>query len=88
MTRRKAAPALTLIKKVRAQFQELTGEEPLTISGLAQVEGGWQATVEVVELRRIPDSTSLLASYRVTTDAAGDIAQYERVRRYQRGAAD
>jgi Gas vesicle synthesis protein GvpO len=32
-------------------------------------------------LQRIPDTSSLLATYRVTTDDAGDIAGYERVRR-------
>jgi hypothetical protein len=44
--------------------------------------------VDVVELRRVPDTASLLATYRVTTDATGDVVGYERVRRYNRGQAD
>jgi Gas vesicle synthesis protein GvpO len=36
---------------------------------------------------RIPDTSSLLATYRVTTDDAGDVAGYERVRRYNRSSA-
>jgi hypothetical protein len=35
-----------------------------------------------------PDTASLLASYRVTADEAGDITGYERTRRYHRGEAD
>jgi hypothetical protein len=81
-------PALTRVRKVREQFQELTGQEPVSVSGLARVDGGWELMVEVVELRRIPDTASLLAIYRVTTDEAGEIAGYERVRRYNRGNAD
>ncbi len=88
MTAAKAVSAVTRVRKVREQFRELTGQEPVSVSGLAQIDGGWQVTVEVVELRRIPDTASVLATYRVTTDDAGDIAGYERVRRYNRGDAD
>ncbi len=88
MTAAEAVSAVARVRKVREQFRELTGQEPVSVSGLAQIDGGWQVTVEVVELRRIPDTASLLATYRVTTDDAGDIAGYERVRRYNRGDAD
>jgi hypothetical protein len=57
-------------------------------SSLAQVDGGWELAVDVVELRRVPDTASVLATYRVTTDDAGDVASYERVRRFTRGEAD
>jgi hypothetical protein len=79
---------LDRVKKARDQFQELTGLEALAVSGLAKVDGGWEVEVDVVEVPRIPDSTSLLATYRVTTDEAGDVTGYERVRRFNRGAAD
>lgn len=75
-------------RKTREQFQELTGYEAESISGLAQVDNGWSVEVDVVELRRVPDTASLLATYRVTTDATGDVVGYERVRRYNRGQAD
>jgi hypothetical protein len=86
--RQVAASAVTLVRKTREQFQELTGHEPESVSGLSQVENGWRVDVEVVELRRIPDTASLLATYRVTTDDAGDVVGHERVRRYSRGQAD
>jgi Gas vesicle synthesis protein GvpO len=73
------------VRKVREQLHELTGCAPVSISGLAQVNGGWQLEVDVVEVRRVPDTASVLATYRVTTDEAGDVAGYERLRRYNRG---
>jgi hypothetical protein len=81
-----SAPAR--VKKVREQLRELTGCEPVSISGLAKVNGGWELEVDVVEVRRVPDTASLLAMYRVTTDESGDVAGYERLRRYNRGRAD
>jgi Gas vesicle synthesis protein GvpO len=56
--------------------------------GLARIDDGWTLEVDVVELRRIPDTASLLATYRVTTDDAGEVAGYECVRRFNRGKAD
>ena len=88
MTAAKAVSAVTRVRRTREQFQELTGYEPESISGLARVDGGWEVEVDVVELRRIPDTASLLATYRVTTDDAGDVVGYERVRRFNRGQAD
>jgi hypothetical protein len=83
-----ARSVVARVTQVREQFQQLTGQEPVAVSGVARVDDGWQFTVEVVELRRIPDTASLLASYRVTTDDAGDVTGYERVRRFRRGDAD
>jgi hypothetical protein len=82
------ASAVTRVRKTREQFQELTGYEAESISGLAKVDNGWSVEIDVVELRRIPDTASLVATYRVTTDATGDVVSYERVRRYNRGQAD
>jgi ABC-type transport system substrate-binding protein len=55
-----------------------------TIVALAAVSAVDSASAQS---RRIPDTSSLLARYRVTTDAAGDVAGYERVRRYNRSSA-
>jgi hypothetical protein len=41
--------------------------------------------LEVVESRRIPDSTDILATYRVETDDEGDLTGYQRMSRYVRG---
>jgi hypothetical protein len=87
MTEPAALSTPARVRKVREQLHELTGCEPVSVSALAQVNGGWQLEVDVVEVRRVPDTASVLATYRVTTDDAGDVAGYERVRRYNRGRA-
>jgi hypothetical protein len=71
---------LTRVKRARDQFQDLTGLEALAVSGLAKIDGGWQVEVDAVEIPRIPDTASLLATYRVTTDEAGDVTTYTRLR--------
>lgn len=51
-------------------------------------DGGWIVDVDVLEVARIPDTTSLLATYEVELDPAGDLIQYRRIARYRRGAQD
>lgn len=51
-------------------------------------DDGWCVVVDVLEVPRIPDTTSLLASYEVRLDQQGELMEYRRVRRYRRGAAD
>jgi hypothetical protein len=85
MDERTTLPAHIRITKARQQLHELTGYEAVSVSSLAQTDGGWELAVDVVELRRIPDTASVVATYRVTTDDAGDVASYERLRRYNRG---
>jgi hypothetical protein len=41
--------------------------------------------VEVVEVRRIPDTTDVLALYEVEMDTDGAMEGYRRLRRYARG---
>jgi hypothetical protein len=48
----------------------------------------WRVCVDVVEVRRIPDTMSLMATYEVDLAEDGDLLGYRRVRRYHRGAAD
>ncbi|OEV05813.1 gas vesicle protein [Streptomyces oceani] len=70
------------------QLTELLGAEPSSVSALRSVEAGWSADVEVVEIERIPDTSSVMASYRVQLDRQGRLLGYERVRRYARGQID
>jgi Gas vesicle synthesis protein GvpO len=88
MTDNETPSMLARVRRVREQVRELTGCEPVSVSGLAAIDGGWELMVDVVELRRIPDTASLLATYRVTTDDTGEVAGYERLRRFNRSEAD
>lgn len=70
------------------QLAELLGRPPESVSALRHTDEGWEADVEVLEVERIPDTTSVLASYRVTLDEEGDLVEYRRTRRYTRGQID
>lgn len=54
-------------------------------SAFQATDDGWELRVEVVELIRVPDTTSILATYTVRLDESGDLKGYERVHRYSRG---
>ncbi|MGW7065029.1 gas vesicle protein GvpO [Streptomyces sp. NPDC054904] len=87
--RRPTAPGPAAAMRAAAQqLAELLGRHPDSVSSLKPTEDGWEAQVEVVELERIPDTTSVMASYRVTLDEEGELISYERTRRYTRGMID
>jgi Gas vesicle synthesis protein GvpO len=70
------------------QITELTGKEPEGVTGVERGEDGWVVGVEVVEDRRIPSSTDILATYEIELDMDGELMSYRRVRRYPRGRGD
>ncbi|MGK4585244.1 gas vesicle protein [Kitasatospora sp. HPMI-4] len=84
--RRVSAPQA--MRYAAQQLTELLGRTPESVSALKPIEDGWQADVEVVELERVPETTSVIASYRVTLDKEGELMAYERIRRYTRGQID
>jgi hypothetical protein len=67
---------------------ELTGKDPESVTGVEPADDGWLITVEVVEDRRIPSATDLLATYEAELGPDGDLVSYRRVRRYTRGHGD
>ena len=80
------APAA--MRSAAGQLAQLLGRPPDSVSSLKPTEDGWEAQVEVVELERIPDTTSVMASYKVALDPQGQLVSYERTRRYSRGMID
>jgi len=90
---RKAAPkpepkkqsAMSVARSAARQLAELTGRQPECVTGVERTDDGWQVEVEVVESRRIPDSTDILATYNVQVDEDGELTGYHRARRYVRG---
>jgi hypothetical protein len=67
------------------QLLELTGKAAEGVTSLERTEDGWKVQVEVVEMRRIPDTTDVLALYEVDVDDQGTLEGYRRLRRYVRG---
>ncbi|CAM3415256.1 gas vesicle protein [Streptomyces albus] len=87
--REKGPGTAQVLRSAREAIEELTGLEAETVSSVSRDEdGGWILRVEVVELRKIPDSVSMLGSYEMTLDADGELTGYRRLRRYERGKAD
>jgi hypothetical protein len=82
-TRRRTASQVAA--RAAQQLLELTGKESEGVTGLSRSDDGWTVEVEVVEVRRIPNTTDVLALYEVTTDDRGDLLGYRRLRRYARG---
>jgi hypothetical protein len=77
------------IQRVRGELPELLGHPVDAVLGLEPDDGkGWNVTVQVVELSRIPHSTDVLGTYEVTLDGRGEIQSYKRRRRYYRNQAD
>jgi len=73
-----------IVQQAKEQLHALTGLEPDTVSAFGQDEKGWHVTVDVVELRRIPDSSDILATYETLLDHQGNLLSYQRTRRYRR----
>ncbi|MFD3538415.1 gas vesicle protein [Streptomyces sp. NPDC058662] len=80
--------AASAMRSAAGQLAQLLGRTPDSVSSLKPTEDGWQAQVEVVELERIPDTTSVMASYKVALDPDGALVSYERTCRYSRGTID
>lgn len=70
------------------QLKALLGKAPESVSAVRPTDDGWEAEVEVLEIERIPETTSVMASYRVTLAADGELMAYERIRRYTRAQID
>ncbi|MEU6280287.1 gas vesicle protein [Streptomyces sp. NPDC047028] len=79
---------IDILRQARAQLAELTGLVPESVTAFERTEDGWSLEVEVLELARVPDTMSLMASYQLDLDTRGRLTGYRRVRRYERARAD
>jgi len=70
--------------RAKEQLAALTGLDALTVSGLDKVEAGWSVTVEMLELKKIPESTDVLGSYECVVDDDCNLLSYKRTLRYRR----
>ena len=78
----------SIVRRARALLGDLHGTDAESVSSVARTRNGWTVGLEVVEVRRIPDSTDILATYEVELDGDGNVARFERTRRYHRAEAD
>jgi hypothetical protein len=74
--------------QARELLRSLRGVEAENVSGIRRTANGWTVTLEVVELRRIPESTDVLASYEVELDGDNNYLGFSRGPRYSRSQAE
>ncbi len=78
----------SMIARAKQHAEAVIGSEPESVSGVERSNGNWRVNVEVVQLRRIPESTDILASYAVMLDGDGDLLSVQEMRRYRRSQAE
>ena len=68
----------------RAAVEAITGKAPEHTSRCTAKDEGWELQFEILETRgRIADN-DILATYLLMLDGQGELAAYERTRRYTR----
>lgn len=77
--------AREVVDLAREYIAEMTERQPLQMTSVSPTEDGWLVEVEVIEDRRIPSSSDILALYEVELDDTGELLAYQRTRRYLRG---
>jgi hypothetical protein len=83
--RRPKVTAASVAEAAGEQLAQLAGKEVEGVTGIERTDDGWKVQVEVLELRRVPSTTDVLAVYEVTMDEDGDLEGYRRHERYVRG---
>ncbi len=87
-TRRTRPNAVKVAREAREQLEELLDRTSEGVIGVRRTDDGWEVDLEVVETRRVPDTTDVLAIYRVQLDTSGSLEGYQRLERYIRGQAE
>jgi hypothetical protein len=83
-----ASSPATLARRAAAELGGLLGREPEAIVSVDRSDDGWRIGVEVLEIRRVPDTADVLAEYEVDVDEDGQLLGYRRARRYTRGQVE
>ena len=78
------AGAAAIAQQAKAELQSITGLDIDHVSAVVHREDGWHVTVDLVELRRIPSATDVLAAYEAVLGPTGVLLSYHRLRRYMR----
>jgi hypothetical protein len=85
---RKGSPILKMGRAAIEQLAELTGQKVEGLSGIHRIDDGWVAYAEVLELRRVPETSDVLATYEVELDDDGSVTGYRRIKRYTRAQTE
>jgi Gas vesicle synthesis protein GvpO len=77
-----------IVEEAKRELQELLGTEPEKVSGFHHSNGRWTVTLEVVSVRRVPDTTDVLSSYEVAFDDDRNLVSLSETRRYRRSQVE
>ncbi len=77
--------AATIVNVAREQITALTGMPVDTVSRILRDADGWMLDVELVEMKRIPNTNDVLATYQLHLDEEGNLMSFLRTNRYYRG---
>jgi hypothetical protein len=83
---RSAAPDIAT--KAQEHIHGLTARGVEGVTSVEPIESGWLVEVEVIEDRRVPSSSDMLALYEVELNDDGDLQAYRRTKRYARGRGE
>jgi hypothetical protein len=70
----------------KEHLTQLTGLKADTVSSMSNDAQGWHVSVDLIQLKRLPDATDVLATYEAVLDDEGNLVSYQRTRCYYRGA--
>jgi len=82
----RAAPigAAAVVVHAMRELSQISGLEADRVSSVLSEPDGWHVTVDLIELRRIPPSTDVIAAYDAVFSPDGALLSYHRRRRYLR----
>ena len=83
-----AGEAAQIVRQARRELESLLGSQPESVSGFQHVDGKSSVTLEVVDVRRVPESTDVLSSYEVVLDEDRNLVSATRLRRYRRSQVE
>lgn len=83
MTERKTPDEI--VERARIVLDDLGGMQAERVTGVEADGDEWRVAVEVVEMRRIPDTADILAKYEVRLSSGGQFVSYKQVGRRLRG---
>jgi hypothetical protein len=75
-------------RRAVAELRQLVNRDIVGVASMEPTDDGWQVEVEVLELERVPDTTSVLGTYQVDLDESGELLGYRRLRRYTRSSTE
>jgi hypothetical protein len=73
------------VQRAVRELMAFVGGRPMAVVGMERHDGGWRVSVEVTEVERVPNTSSIMAAYAVELDDDGELTRYNRTERYVRG---